>query len=230
LRGVAGDAATISRIQAVLQEYSRQVADFAGKFLLPYAGQWTLDLATFRPFAEERRGVPLHRRSDLLHVNVSTSRPTRGSRILRVFTNLSPEMPRVWQVAEATFETLARQYAQDAGLLRITEEASYADAAGDAADKLGLRPASRTPFDMFMLRFQDYMKENAAFQRSCSKVSLEFPPLATWMVFTDSAAHAAISGRNEIEQTFLIPPGALVAPEHAPIRILESLAGYSLTA
>ena len=57
---------------------------------------------------------------------------------------------------------------------------------------------------------------------------LEFPPLATWMVFTDGVAHAAMSGQFAIEQTLLIPPEALVAPESAPYRILERVAGGRL--
>ena len=52
--------------------------------------------------------------------------------------------------------------------------------------------------------------------------------MATWVVFTDSVAHAALSGQYAVEQTFLIPPKALVAPEAAPFRILEGIAGRPL--
>lgn len=86
----------------------------------------------------------------------------------------------------------------------------------------------RTPYDKFMLGFHDYLKENTAFQRDCPKTRLEFPPLATWLVFTDGVAHAAMSGQYALEQTFLIPPRALVAPEQTPYRILEKIAGRSL--
>jgi len=41
-------------------------------------------------------------------------------------------------------------------------------------------------------------------------------------------AHAAMSGQYALEQTFLVPPQALVAPEHAPYRILERIAGQPL--
>jgi len=86
----------------------------------------------------------------------------------------------------------------------------------------------RTPYDMFMLRFHDYLKENAAFQQNWPKIRLEFPPLGTWLVFSDGVAHAVMSGQYALEQTFLIPPAALVAPQQAPCRILEVLAGRSL--
>jgi hypothetical protein len=81
---------------------------------------------------------------------------------------------------------------------------------------------------MFMLRFHDYLKENDEFQKNCPKVRLEFPPLATWLVYTDGVAHAAMSGQYALEQTFLVPPKALVAPEQAPYRILEKIAGRPL--
>jgi hypothetical protein len=37
-----------------------------------------------------------------------------------------------------------------------------------------------------------------------------------------------MSGQYALEQTFLIPPKALVAPEQAPYRILENLVGQPL--
>ena len=94
--------------------------------------------------------------------------------------------------------------------------------------KLGLRGMGRTPYDVFMLRFHDYLKENSGFQANCPKVRLEFPPLATWIVFTDGVAHAVMSGQYALEQTFLIPAQALVSPEQAPCRILENIAGRPL--
>jgi hypothetical protein len=99
----------------------------------------------------------------------------------------------------------------------------------DWGARLGFRGMGRTPYDMFMLRFHDYLKENTAFQANCPKIRLEFPPLGTWVVFTDSVAHAVMSGQYAIEQTFLVPPESLVAPQYAPYRILEKIAGRPLT-
>ncbi|MGD0955902.1 MAG: Kdo hydroxylase family protein [Candidatus Acidiferrales bacterium] len=227
LKGVSGDAATVDRLHSILRNYSAQVADFVTKFLATYAGKWTLDFSSFRPFEEERRGLPLHKRNDLLHVDAFPSRPTRGGRILRVFTNLNPVKPRVWNTTQ-DFESLARQYAQEAGLQRFAEDSVVSRTVQNWGEKLGFRGTGRTPYDMFMLRFHDYLKENAEFQKDCPKVRLEFPPLATWLVYTDGVAHAAMSGQYALEQTFLVPPKALVAPERAPYRILEKIAGCPL--
>src|SRR6185437_6484900 len=88
--------------------------------------------------------------------------------------------------------------------------------------------AERSTYDEFMLRFHDWLKENSRFQSSAEKTRLAFPPLATWLVFTDGVPHAALSGQFALEQTFIIPPAALAAPDFAPIRILEKLCGRPL--
>ena len=227
LRGVAGDAATVERVHSILRGYSKHVLDFMAKFLAPYAGKWTLDFASFRPFEEERRGLPLHKRNDLLHVDAFPSRPTRGGRILRVFTNLNLTKSRVWNTTEG-FSELAGRYAGEAGLARIAEDSWVSRTVQDLGEKLGLRGMGRTPYDMFMLGFHDYLKENSDFQKNCPKTLLEFPPLSTWLVFTDGVAHAAMSGQYALEQTVLVPPQALVSPENAPCRILEKIAGRPL--
>lgn len=228
LRGISGESGKIERIHAVFRDYSEHVIEFAKNFLSPYAKRWALDFASFRPIEEERRGLPLHKRNDLLHVDAFPSRPTRGGRILRIFTNLNPEKPRVWNTTD-NFESLARAHAEPAGLLKIAEDDGFISrTVQDWGAKLGFSGFGRTPYDMFMLRFHDYLKENQEFQANCRKVRMEFPPGATWLVFTDGVAHAVLSGRFAIEQTFLIPPGALVAPQFAPYKILEQIAGAPL--
>ena len=228
LRGVSGDAGTIERLHSIMRNYSARVVGFVGDFLSPYSGKWILDFASFRPFEEEGRDLPLHKRNDLLHVDAFPSRPTRGGRILRVFTNLNTTRPRVWNTTE-NFDALAQKYAKSAGLQQIAEDDSFVTrTVQNLGAKLGITAAGRTPYDMFMLRFHDFLKENSAFQANGSKTEVAFPPFSTWMVFTDCVAHAVMSGQYAIEQTFLIPPKALVSQDVAPYRILEGIAGRPL--
>jgi hypothetical protein len=228
LRGVSGDAASVERMHSIMRNYSARIIEFVRNFLSPYSGKWNLDFASFRPLEEAGRDLPVHKRNDLLHVDAFPSRPTRGGRILRVFTNLNPSHPRVWNTTE-NFDALARQFAKPAGLMKIAGDHSLLGRrVQNLGAKLGIGVSGRTPYDMFMLRFHDFLKENTAFQENCLKTRLEFPPSATWLVFTDGVAHAAISGKYALEQTFLIPPNALVAPEAAPYRILEGIAGRPL--
>ena len=215
-------------LRGVMRAYSQRVLGFLRAFLPRYMENCRIDFASFRPQEEEGRELPTKKRNDLLHVDAFPSRPTRGGRILRVFTNLNTTRPRVWTTTES-FDALARQYAKAAGLQQIAEDDSFLGRTVQSLGaKLGIGTMSRTPYDMFMLRFHDYLKENSAFQADCPKIRMEFPPLATWVVFTDGVAHAALSGQYAVEQTFLIPPNALVAPEAAPFRILEGIAGRPL--
>jgi hypothetical protein len=221
------------RLRRVMRDYSTEVTRFLSIFLAPYAGRWTLDFASYRPLEEEGRDLSLHKRNDLLHVDAFPSRPTRGGRILRVFTNINPREARIWH-STARFDQLARRFATDAGLEQIAaRSASSFGALRRGATRLmraaGLPVAERSAYDRFMLRFHDYLKENADFQTNCHKIRLEFPPRATWIVFTDAVPHAVLSGQFALEQTYIVPPGALLAPDKAPISILESMCGRSLS-
>jgi hypothetical protein len=228
MRGFSGDHGTETHLHHIVRNYSAHVVKFLSDFLRPYAGKWKLDFASFRPLEEQGRDLSLHKRNDLLHVDAFRLRPTRGGRILRVFTNLHATKPRVWYAID-DFGYVAEKYAADAGLSRFAAKNGWLRRSVSRwAAGLGLARLSRTPYDRFMLRFHDYLKENDDFQRNSPKVRLEFPPGATWMVFTDGVAHAAMSGQFAMEQTLLIPPEALVAPESAPYRILERIAAARL--
>ena len=228
MRGFSGDHGTETHLHHIVRNYSAHVVKFLRDFLRPYADKWKLDFASFRPFEEEGRDLSLHKRNDLLHVDAFRLRPTRGGRILRVFTNLHATKPRVWYAIN-DFGYVADKYAADAGLSRFAaKNGALRRSVSRWAAGLGLARLSRTPYDKFMLRFHDYLKENDDFQRNSPKARLEFPPGATWMVFTDGVAHAAMSGQFAMEQTLLIPPEALVAPESAPYRILERIAAARL--
>ena len=48
------------------------------------------------------------------------------------------------------------------------------------------------------------------------------------MVFTDIVPHSVQSGQSAVEQTFIVAPESLAAPERAPVAILEKLAGRGL--
>src|SRR5262249_50755698 len=149
LRGVSGDGRAIERIHSIMRNYSAQVLEFLSKFLAPYAGKWILDYSSFRPIEEEGRDLPVHKRNDLLHVDAFPSRPTHGGRILRVFTNLNPKRPRVWNTTDG-FEALARGFAAGAGLKEIAEgDTGISRAVHSWADKLGFRSMGRSAYDMF---------------------------------------------------------------------------------
>lgn len=229
LRGFSDGLENEKRMHGIMRAYSSAVAGFVSRFLSSYAGKFQLDYASFRPLEEEGRDLPLHKRNDLLHVDAFPSRPTRGGRILRVFTNINPSQERVWLVGER-FPALAAHYALEAGLGEICRtRGSLRARAVNLLRAARLPVTERSPYDEFMLRFHDWLKENSRFQSSTDKTRLAFPSLATWLVYTDGVPHAALSGQFAVEQTFIIPPAALVAPDVAPVHVLERLCGRRLT-
>jgi hypothetical protein len=212
-----------------MRDYSAGVVRMLSRLLPDYAAKWKLDYASYRPYEEENRDLPLHKRNDLVHTDACPSRPTHGGMILRCFTNVNPEQPRVWSTT-ARFPTLAREYAQAAGLPKIVSSASSPLRKGliSLKNAVGLRAPNHSAYDLFMLQFHDFLKENTAFQTQAEKFRTDFPPLSTWITFTDMVPHAVLSGRYALEQTFIVPVGALFDPAKSPVRVLESIAGTSL--
>ena len=233
VKGVARGSADVERLRAVLRDCSRRMVALAGDVLRPYARRWALDFTSFRSIEEEGRPGTLKTRNDLLHVDAFPTRPTNGSLILRVFTNLNPSRERVW-LTGPPFEAVAREHAGRAGLGAVAARAGGARrrvrrALVRSARSVGLPLRDRSPYDEFMHGFHHYLKASREFQDGCAKERLEFPPGATWMVFTDVVPHAVLSGQFAVEQTFVVPPDALVAPARAPVRVLERLCGIPLT-
>jgi hypothetical protein len=229
LRGSATDnPADIERLHGIMRHFSEEIVGLLSNVLTPYAAHWALDFASYRPEEEKGRDLSTHKRNDLLHVDAFPTRPTRGGRILRCFTNINPTRSRDWLTTDR-FPELAQKFAKAAGLDEI---AKSGDSRGSFLNSLkkavGLKVVERSPYDKFMLRFHDYLKENSEFQQTCNKIHIAFPPMATWMCYTDSVPHAVLSGQYALEQTFIIPVKALVRPEKSPIRVLEKLAGLPL--
>jgi hypothetical protein len=215
------------RLREVLARYSRTVVDFARELFPGYARGWKIDYASFRPQEEAGRRLSQHSRNDLLHVDAFPTRPTRGDRIFRIFTNVNPEAPRRWKTGE-TFDELADRFAVSSGILDRAAKPGILRSLLRAASSAGLPVRVRPPYDEFMLRFHNFLKENDAYQESARSERIDFPPNATWMVFTDMVTHSVLQGQFALEQTFIIGRSTLVVPEKAPIAVLERIAGRAL--
>lgn len=232
LRGASAEnPADRDRLYSIMREYSRQTTQFVSSFLAPYAGRLVLDFASFRPLEEQGRDLPLHKRNDLLHVDAFPTRPTRGARILRIFNNLNPALPRIWRTGEP-FHELAPRFAKDAGLSYYAAQARsplfrLRRSATGAFRGMGLPLADRSAYDLFMQHFHDWLKENEPYQKE-EHARSEFPPNCTWMVYTDGVPHAALSGQYALEHTYIVPREALVAADLAPISVLEKMSSTAL--
>ncbi|HUL33269.1 MAG TPA: Kdo hydroxylase family protein [Candidatus Eisenbacteria bacterium] len=215
-------------LRRILREFSKRCVHFLASFLAPYAGKWKLDYASYRPIEEKGRPARLHARNDLLHFDSFPTRPTNGSRILRFFVNLNPAQSRVWLTSQ-TFEAFGPRFAQQDNLLASVYGNPVSRGIRSAAHALHLPFGSRPPYDEFMHRCHNAMKEDAAFQENTPKRQWDFPPDSAWMVFTDCVSHAVLSGQYALEQTLLIPQPALVEPRISPLAVLEKIGGRPLT-
>jgi hypothetical protein len=224
------DPAAVAHLHRILRLYSHKVDEFVGHFLSPYSRRWKLDYASFRPQEEQGRDLALRKRNDLLHTDAFPTRPTHGARILRFFNNIHPSRTRDWVVGES-FPPLVRQFAPQQIQLPGAETGTSRSLKSIAL-RLGLGAAipslKRSPYDDFMMRFHNFLKENEAFQHGCEKHSIQFPAGSSWMVFTDTVPHAVLTGQYALEQTFLVAPEAMVTPATSPLVVLEEMAGAKL--
>ena len=219
----------VEKLHAIMRRYSQSVVAFLTGFLAPYQSKWTLDYASFRPQEEQGRDLPQRRRNDLLHTDAFPTRPTHGARILRFFNNIHPERTRDWVVSDPFAETV-RQFAPqqirpqpDSALGRLGKSAGKALGLGAAIPSI-----KRSPYDDFMMRFHNFLKENPRWQAECPKYPFQFPAGSSWMVYTDTVPHAVLAGQYALEQTFLVSPQAMVKPEVSPLRVLEEIAHAKL--
>lgn len=224
------DAAAVERLRAILRRYSSAAVEFLTGFLSPYRGQLQLDYASFRPLEERGRELPPSHRNGLLHTDAFSTRPTHGARILRFFSNIHPTRTRDWVTTEP-FSVLVRQFTPEP--LALPEPETRASRRlKRLARNVGLTaaiPALRwPPYDSFMLRFHDFLKENSGFQASCPKLHTQFPAGSSWLVYTETVPHAVLAGQYALEQTCLVPPHAMVDLASSPAAVLESLASGRL--
>jgi 3-deoxy-D-manno-oct-2-ulosonic acid (Kdo) hydroxylase len=226
----ATNAETFARVHTILRNYSAAVTNFLSGFLSPYQQRWQLDYASYRPQEEQGRDLPLRRRNDLLHTDAFPTRPTYGARILRFFNNIHPTRTRDWVVG-TPFTELIRHFvpmqiappSQDNWTNRMLKQTLTACGVGRLIPEL-----KRSPYDEFMMRFHNFLKEHAEFQSSHPKLQISFPPGSSWMVYTETVPHAVLAGQYALEQTFLVSPDAMVEPKTTPLNVLEGITGSRL--
>jgi hypothetical protein len=214
-----GSAEHAEQLRHVFAMFSTTTTLWLARLLPRYATGWRLDRVSYRPEEEATRKLRRTARNDLLHVDAFPSRPTNGARILRVFANINPSEPRVWVTSEP-FARLLERYGTRAGLPTVGGSSLL----GRVRDSvLGLfQPARRTrsAYDAFMLRLHNFLKANDDFQANTPKRHWHFQPGSAWLVITDTASHAVLSGRFALEHSYFLTPETLTLPEESPPALL----------
>jgi hypothetical protein len=170
-----------------------------------------------------------------MHVDAFPTRPTQGARILRFFQNIHLTQPRAWAVGEP-FRTLLPQFAPaeiafpraENRTLRQRRIELCRTALGQTLGR-AFPALKRSSYDRFMLAFHNHLKESDAYQANGQRELISFPSGSAWMAYTDAVPHAVLSGQYALEQTVLVAVDAMVAPDNAPLHVLESLTGTRLS-
>ena len=220
LKGVAGGEPVQHAVRALMERFVGQATALVHGLFPAYAPHLRIAPASLRPVQVSQRKQSVRADDRRLHVDAFPSRPNRGERILRVFTNVNPEgEPRVWRVGEPFvdvarhFLPLAKPYsAWQARLLR----------------SLRITKSLRSEYDHLMLQIHDRMKGDERYQREAPQVTMPFPTGSCWVCFSDQAVHAAMSGQHMMEQTWHLPVARQYNPDMSPLAILGRLAGRPL--
>lgn len=209
---------------AALADMQERFGRFAEQLVLAIAPRYRPGLsrarASFRPVEIGGRVTSWRKDDRRRHVDAFPSSPTGGTRILRVFANVDRHgVPRVWRIGP-DFESYAGTFLPRAG--------RTLPGLASAMALLGITKSRRAAYDQTMLALHDAAKRDLDWQRTAPSEEVAFPPDRVWMVFTDQVPHAALSGRNALEQTFSVSPDVLAHPQAAPLAILSRLSGRDM--
>ncbi|MDF1655395.1 MAG: Kdo hydroxylase family protein [Coxiellaceae bacterium] len=147
-----------------------------------------------------------------LHIDSFRTSPLHGKRILRIYTNISPDgQTKVWHVGEP-FNKIMQRFAK-----KIKKPFL-----------LKLLLSKRSVYDYFMLQLNRMMKNDKDYQQQIEPVRFDFPASSSWMAFTDQVSHASLNGQHILAQTFYLPISSLQNPQLSPLSLLENYLDHAL--
>lgn len=220
LNGAAGDDGAKRAVAGLVGRFAGQARALLRGLFPAYDAHLRPAPTSLRPTQVETRKQSVRADDRRLHVDAFPTRPNRGERIVRVFTNINPHgQARVWRVGEP-FEQLASRY--------LPQVPPYRPWQAGVLHGLHVTKSLRSEYDHLMLQLHDRMKADETYQRDAPQVTVRFAPGTTWVCFSDQAVHAAMSGQYMLEQTFHLPVSAQYDPAASPLGILTRLAGRPL--
>jgi hypothetical protein len=220
VKGAQGSPEELQTLSGMMQRYRLQASQLVNALFPRYSATLRLEPTSYRPTEVATRAQSWRADDKRLHVDAFPSRPNRGERILRVFSNINPhQQPRVWRVGEP-FEAMAQQV--------LPKIAPYRPWLAAGLKRLGITKSLRSEYDHMMLQLHDHLKRDMAYQKNAPQTQVEFAAGSTWVCFSDQTLHAVLGGQYMMEQTFFMPPQHQYRPEQSPLGILTRLAGHPL--
>ncbi len=207
-------------LRAMMERFAQSSTLLMRNLFPGYATKLERARTSYRPVEIAGRSYSPIKDDTRLHVDAFPTRPMRGRRILRLFTNINPNgQPRLWNVGEP-FADMAKKI-----LPAVWEPVP---AKNWLLAMVGATKGVRAPYDSIMLGLHDAAKLDEDYQSRAPKTQIAFPPGSTWACFTDQVMHAALAGQYVLEQTFHLDIDAMAKPQRAPIKILEQMTGRKL--
>ncbi|MDB5838190.1 MAG: 3-deoxy-D-manno-oct-2-ulosonic acid (Kdo) hydroxylase [Herminiimonas sp.] len=220
LKGASGDEVRQAALAAMIERFRAQAKLLIASLFPHYTNGLRLAPTSFRPTLVETRKQSLRADDRQLHIDAFPSRPNRGERLLRVFSNVNPDgIPRVWRVGEQ-FKEVAQRF--------LPQVKAYSPWQAKALHALHITKSLRSEYDHLMLQLHDAMKSDADYQKNAPQVRFSFPTGSTWVCFSDQTSHAVMSGQYLFEQTLQLPVAHQYNPDSSPLAILTRLTGRAL--
>ncbi|HKD23672.1 MAG TPA: Kdo hydroxylase family protein [Rhizomicrobium sp.] len=220
LGGTKADGEEARALKKMMERFAGQATRFLETLIPQYAGRLERAPTSYRPVEIHGRPASVIHDDTRLHVDAFPSRPMRGRRIMRLFTNVNPKgHPRIWHVGEP-FEAMATKLGDRA------REGSRLHAS--VLSTLGVTKGARSAYDSVMLGLHDGAKRDDVYQKTSPQIEVPFPSGTTWICYTDQVMHAALAGQYVLEQTFHLDVDAMARPELSPLKVLERLRGRAL--
>ena len=220
VRGTDVDEETRATLGGMIGRFAETADAFLRELTPSYGPALQRRRTSFRPGPIAGRALSPRKDDRRLHVDAFPATPVQGRRILRVFANVNPAGEgRVWDVGEEGFEATAQHFRH-----RLTARGRLARLKAG----LGVTKGRQSAYDQVMLQLHDSAKLDDDYQASTAKRRVTFPAGSMWVVYTDSVSHAALAGQHALEQTYLLPVGAMDEPERSPLHTLARITGRML--
>lgn len=221
VRGAAGSEQDQADLYSLIHRYAESSESLIRALFPEYGPHMTRAGTSLRPSEIAGRPVSWRKDDTRLHVDSFPSNPLLGKRLLRVFHNIDPEAPRVWRVGEPFGDFAQRFVPKTHGMWP-----------GQAwlMKTLHITKRTRSEYDHRMLQLHDLAKADLDYQKTVPQQEFQFPPGATWIVFSDQLLHAAMRGKAMMEQTIYLDPAAIGDRTHSPEAVLSRMLGKPMLA